>query len=375
VTGRVPAGLRVLVAGGGVAGLETMLALRALAEERVELHLLAPEPHFWYRPLAVAEPFGRGEARRFELPALASELGARFTLGTLAHVDPVARVARTGGGLELPYDALVLALGARPERAFDAGMTFRGPADSDALARVLERSDGKRLVFVIPGGPAWPLPAYELALMSADRLGSRASVTLVAPERRPLDVFGREASDAVARLLEQRQITFRGGVRAERAAGGELHAGPRTRIPFDELVSLPRLHGERIPGVPQDRDGFVETLLDGSLLSEVDMYAAGDMTAFPIKHGGIAAQQADAVAETIAARAGADVEPQPFRPVLQALLLTGGAPSYLRNVVTGGAGNTSTAAEDPLWWPSAKIFGRYLAPFLAQYAGEAAIRT
>jgi sulfide:quinone oxidoreductase len=93
--------LRVLVAGGGVAGLEAMLALRALAEDRVELELLAPETHFWYRPLAVAEPVGGGRVAHFELAGIASACGAPFTLGALASVDPDRRVARTESGLEL----------------------------------------------------------------------------------------------------------------------------------------------------------------------------------------------------------------------------------------------------------------------------------
>lgn len=56
---------------------------RALAEERVRVELLAPEPHFWYRPLAVAEPFELGEVRRFELSKLAADAGATFTPGEL----------------------------------------------------------------------------------------------------------------------------------------------------------------------------------------------------------------------------------------------------------------------------------------------------
>src|SRR5215211_7774354 len=79
---------RVLIAGGGVAALEAALALRELAEERVSIELLAPEPHFWYRPLAVAEPFGNGNVNRIELSAVADACSARFTLGALASVDP-----------------------------------------------------------------------------------------------------------------------------------------------------------------------------------------------------------------------------------------------------------------------------------------------
>ena len=93
------------------------------------------------------------------------------------------------------------------------------------------------------------------------------------------------------------------------------------------------------------------------------------MTTFPVKQGGIAAQQADAAAEAIAADLGAIPEARPFRPVLRGLLLTGGAPRYLRHEVSGGRGETSTVSLEPLWWPPAKIVGRHLAPFLARLAG------
>jgi CBS domain-containing protein len=101
----------------------------------------------------------------------------------------------------------------------------------------------------------------------------------------------------------------------------------------------------------------------------VEVYAGGDVTTFPLKLGGIAAQHAAAAAESIAASAGAPLDPQPFRPVLRGLLLTGGQPRYLRREISGGVGETSWASTEPLWWPPAKIVGRYLAPFLGALAG------
>lgn len=77
-------------------------------------------------------------------------------------------------------------------------------------------------------------------------------------------------------------------------------------------------------------------------------------------------KQADVAAAAIAAQAGAPVEPAPFRPVLRGLLLTGMAPRYLR----AEAGTARSAVDtEPLWWPPAKIVGRYLAPFLATRLG------
>jgi sulfide:quinone oxidoreductase len=114
-----------------VAGLETLLAMRALAGDLVDLELLAPEPEFWYRPLAVAEPFDAGHAHQFELAGIAETATAGFTLDRLASVDADANLARTGHGAEIGYDALVIACGALPRPALAGALTFRGPADSD----------------------------------------------------------------------------------------------------------------------------------------------------------------------------------------------------------------------------------------------------
>ena len=88
----------VLIAGGGVAALEAALTLRELGEGRVRVELLAPEPSFWYRPVAVAEPFGLGEVRHFDLGQLADAVGAGLTLGSLEGVDVDRREARSSGG-------------------------------------------------------------------------------------------------------------------------------------------------------------------------------------------------------------------------------------------------------------------------------------
>jgi sulfide:quinone oxidoreductase len=134
------------------------------------------------------------------------------------------------------------------------------------------------------------------------------------------------------------------------------------------VVALPRLTPTPIEGIPHDAGGFVPTDPHGRVRGIGDVFAAGDAVAFPIKQGGIAAQQADAAAETIAAAAGAPIEPEPFRPVLRGLLVGGEAPTFLRVELAGGAGDTSAAAAESLWWPPGKIVGRYLAPFLAERA-------
>jgi sulfide:quinone oxidoreductase len=363
--------VRVLVVGGGVAGLEAALALRALGEGRIGVEIVAPELHFFYRPLAVSEPFGGEPVRRWELDDLARSAGAEFTPGELAEVDADAHVARLRTGATVDYDVIVLACGARPETAVPGALTFRGPADGEALRSLLdslERAELRRLAFVVPTGIVWPLPLYELALQTASELERRdvaAEIVLVTSEPGPLALFGSAASEAVRTALAERGVVLRTSTYAE-SFGSEGLAVRGGMLPADGVVALPRLCAPEIAGVPRDRTGFVPTDPYGRVPGLADVYAAGDLTAFPIKQGGLAAQQADAVAQTIAAAAGAPVEPRPFQPVLRALLLTGDAPTFLRVELGGGHGETSEASEEALWWPPGKIVGRYLAPFLAE---------
>jgi sulfide:quinone oxidoreductase len=367
-------GVFVLIAGSGVAALETALALRALAPGRVDVELFAPELHFFYRPLAVAEPFGAGHVYRWELDDLVRAAGADFAPGELAAVDADAHVAELKNGIRIDYDALVLACGARPQTAVPGALTFRGPADVEAMRRLLDeivRGEAKRIVFAVPSGVVWPLPLYELALLTATELearGVQASVTIVTSEPAPLALFGAAAGAAVEAALRERGVGVRTSTYPVELAGGLLACMRADPVEADRVVALPRLTGPEIGGIPRDKSGFVATDEHGRVRGLGDVYAAGDMTTFPIKQGGLAAQQADAVAETIAAAAGAPVEPQPFKPVLRALLLTGKTPAFLRVELAGGHGETSTAGDEPLWWPPGKIVGRYLAPFLAELA-------
>jgi sulfide:quinone oxidoreductase len=363
----------VVVAGGGVAALETALALQALAGDRVEVQLLGPEPHFWYRPLSVLEPFDDGRVRPLEVAALARACGATFDLGTLALVEPDRRCIRTVAGAEYAYDALVVACGARAHTAVAGAFTFRGPGDSEALSlllRELTAATPARLVFAVPAGAAWPLPLYELALLTATHLaGQDVEIAFATPEDEPLGILGPEASAAAGRLLEERGIELHTGSAPVGFHDGTLALSTGRTILADRVVSLPRLVGPDIPGLPKDSDGFVPTDAHGRVEGVDDVYAAGDATTFPVKQGGLAALQADAVAEAIAAAVGANVDPQPFQPILRGLLVTGGAPLFVRRGLDDAAAE-ATVSTEALWWPPGKIVGHYLAPFLAEHADD-----
>ena len=359
---------RILIAGGGVAALEAALTLHELAPELVDVQLIAPEPRFWYRPMSVAEPFGLGKSLSFDLADLAEHAGALFTPGALVGVDAGRNVARMRDGAELEYDSLLLALGVEPHAAVEGALTFRGPADVSRVEDLLARIDAgevRRVVVAVPLGAAWSLPAYELALMLNGRGG--VEVAVVTPEDEPLFLFGGAARDAIRELLHDRGIALHSGFFATRFDDHELHLLPPKSLEADAVVALPALRGRRIHGIPQTRDGFVVVDDFGRVSGVPDVYAAGDITRFPVKQGGLATQQADAAAEAIAADAGARIEPRPFRPVLRGLLLTGREPRFLRRDVA--LGTVGAATTEPLWWPPAKLVGRRLAPLLAALTG------
>jgi hypothetical protein len=136
-------------------------------------------------------------------------------------------------------------------------------------------------------------------------------------------------SEAVRELLAERVVHTHAC--PVELVDGVLRLVPQGSIEADRVVALPRLHGPRIDGLPQTVEGFIPIDAHCRVLGLSDVFAAGDITSFPVKQGGIAAQQADAAAEMIAANAGVDLVPRPFRPVLRGLLLTGRQPRYLRH--------------------------------------------
>jgi sulfide:quinone oxidoreductase len=366
----------VLIAGGGPAALEAALALHRVAGERVATTLLTPESNLTYRPLSVLSPFAAGGATTYPIGRIADDAGFTHVRGRLARVDAAGHEVVTLSGARLPYDVLLVASGARPVEPFASATMFTGSlTDQERLHGIVQDVEEgylKRLAFVVPSGNSWPLPLYELALMLAERayeMCAKLELHVVTPEAAPLSLFGAKASQEVAGLLD------RAGVRLHTATDAELVAQGRLRLnatgeflDVDRLVTLPLLEGPSIAGLPADADGFLVTDAHARVQGVPDVYAAGDVTAFPIKQGGIACQQADAAAADIARRAGAPVEAEPFRPVLRGILLTERWARFLRRAP---AAEDQDVAGRALWWPPTKIAGRELAGYLEGLDEEA----
>jgi sulfide:quinone oxidoreductase len=356
----------VVIGGGGVAGLEAALALHSMAGERTRLTILAPDPDFSYRPLAVAEPFGLGHAHRVPLAQFAEETGAELVIDAVVGVDDAARKVRLREGGTRAFDALLLAPGGRAIAGVEGATTWWPGGDPEVyggLLRDIEEGYTKRLAIVVPPGAVWPLPAYELALMTAGEAREMGQddvqVTVVTPERAPLSLFGDDVGAAVADELSWAGVKLRTGVVARRGGGGLVLEPGGDQLEVERVYAVPRIVGAGIEGVATDEEGFILAGDDALVEGCERTWAAGDAVASPVKFGGLATHQARRAAAAIARLAGVADAPDPGEPVLHGRLLVGHRTRRLR-----GRGDAEGA---PLWWPQGKVAGEYLPRWLAEH--------
>jgi sulfide:quinone oxidoreductase len=224
------------------------------------------------------------------------------------------------------------------------------------------------VAFVNPSGPVWPLPLYELALMSAqaayDAGVDGMQIDLFTAESQPLSAFGATASDAVAGLLEDAGIRLHPSSEPRVVSTGHLVTPEGVEMKVDSLVAMPRLTGPAVKGIPLGDHGFIE--VDGHC--EVPgthhrVFAAGDAIDFPVKQGGVGSQAADVAAAAIAHQAGLDVSPIPFHPTVHAKLLTGTGAKFLSTRWIGGEGFDSVISDTPVG-STEKVTAAELSPYL-----------
>jgi sulfide:quinone oxidoreductase len=366
---------KVLIVGAGSAALEAAFRLQHVGEKRVDTTILAPDDEFATHAMAVLIPFAAGDVPHEPVAAMARQAGARLRRGRLASVDAQAHQVTTTDGEVLGYDALLIAVGAVQRVPPRHVLAFGAPGTEErmhGLVQDLEAGFVRRIAFVVPAGATWPVPLYELALMTADRayeMGMDPELTLATWERTPLELFGDQPSAAVTARLAERGIAVITAVEAQVPVGGVVELRPGgERLDVDRVVTLPILAGPAVEGLPHDRDGFLVVDRYGRVHGVPDVYAAGDVTHHPIKQGGLACQQADAAAEAIAAQAGAPVEPEPYAAILQGVLLTQRAATYLRSEANAG----SVVPPETVWWPPTKIAGRELCRHLGRQSPHTA---
>ena len=362
----------VVICGGGIAAVEGLLRVRRLVGDAVDVKLVAPNDELRYRPLAVDEPFARRGVRTYPLKTIAGRTDAEWQQDAVEWLDPDAQAIHTMSGGAVSYDALLLAVGARLVRPFEHVTVFDDAHADEAYHGLIQDVEGgytRSVALVIPEGPAWLLPAYELALMTAERAASMGeegcAVSLVTPEPAPMAALGDGASRAVAKLLESARVRVYPNASPQVPASRRLLVTPDgPELEAGRIVAMPRIEGHSIRNVPTVGRDFVP--IDDRCrvrgLTE-HVFAAGDMTDFPVKHGGLGAQMADVAAAGIAALAGDYPEPEPLRPVIRGVLHTGAAPLYLTARMEDGR-MQSEATTEPAWPPEEKVIAEELGPFL-----------
>ena len=284
--------LRVVIVGGGVAALETVLALHELAPEQTKMTVLAPNEDFVYRPMTVREPFAYPAARRYPLARILADTGAELLRGELDYVDPQERVIHTKAGETIEYDALVLGLGARAVPCYKHATTMDDRRMDETLHGLIQDVEGgyvESLAFVAPARMAWQLPLYELALMTAGRaydMDIELPITIITPEESPLAIFGTAASNAVAAKLAQARIETINSAYVEIPSAGEIVISPGDRrLHAQRVIALPELYGPSIRGIPLGEHGFIRVDPYGRVRDVERVYAAGDADRLPDQAG------------------------------------------------------------------------------------------
>jgi sulfide:quinone oxidoreductase len=377
---------RVVICGGGIAAVEGLLRLRRLVGDAAEIELVAPADELVYRPMAVHEPFAFGPPRRYPLRRVARDADAEWTKDALEWVDPDAQVVHTAAGRRVEYDALLVAVGARQVEAYKHVATFRD-AEADAtyhgIVQDIEGGYTRRMAFVQPVGPVWPMPLYELALMTAQRAESMGirdlELSLVTPEPRPLAVFGTAVSDVVTNRLARAGVKVYANSLAKVSEKRRLVIQPQNvELEDQRIVAMPRIAGPAIRGLPGGgAHGFLPIDKHCAVRGTGGrVFAAGDVANYPIKHGGLGAQMADAAAAKIAVLLGARSEATPFSPVIRGKLLTGADPVYMSARPVGAESFESEVFDDPPWPAEDKVIAEELGPYLAalDQAGTSAAR-
>lgn len=361
---------RIVIAGGGVAALEAALALHTLGGSEVQLVLVSPRTEFSYRAHQVIEPFGASPGLTLPLSEILAETDIAGVHDGVVGVDTDARRVQTSSGRSLDYDGLLVAVGGTPFPAYAHGVTFDRPGDPAPFEELLF-DIGPGLVsdvaFVVPDEGGWTLPAYDIALILrawARRRGLSTRIRLLSAERAPLELFGAPASETVGEVLTKAEIEFAGGSEPVVISDTMVMTNGHWHT-TDRIVSLPRLAGPRLPGLPCDWAGFIEVDERGAVPGCPGVYAAGDGAAHPRKQGGLAAQQADLAARELLAEAGISVPAPPERPMLRGVLATPDGPLFLQARTGYGEGDEeSVASFRPLWSPPSKVVTRWLGDHL-----------
>ncbi|MEU3934578.1 FAD-dependent oxidoreductase [Streptomyces sp. NPDC029044] len=314
---------RVVVAGAGMAGVQTAVALRERGFTG-DVILLGAEPHQPYDrpPLSKAVLLGKAEGSAFDVDFEA--LGVELRLGCeVLGLRPAGHELDTEDG-PVPYDVLVVATGAEPVRLPGAeGVPgvhlLRTLDDAERLRPVLAR---KHDIVVV--GAGWIGAEFATAAREAG-----CAVTVVEAAERPLaGALPAEVADPMTGWYADAGATLRTHARVERVEPGAVLLDDGSRLPAGAVVvgvgARPATAWLAGSGIELGAHG--EIVADEHLRTSVpDVYAVGDCASFPsgrygerllVHHWDNALQGPRTVAVNIVGRATAETlavyDPVPY---------------------------------------------------------------
>ncbi len=262
---------RVIIVGGGLAGLRTAAELRA-AGYAAAITMIAAEPHPPYDRPPLSKKLMLGELDSTSMAAEAGELGLDLRLGEAA-TGLADGVVVTGSG-EYPFDRLVIATGAQPIRLPGGGRQHVLRTVDDALAIRAALRPGARLAIV---GAGWI--GAELATVAAAR---GCAVTVL--EGGPAPAAAALGAEAAARMVPwyaEAGVDLRLGQMVESVAEGGLALPGGGWLAADLVVTAVGVRpatGWLAGSAVSLGDGV---LADSQLRTSVPgVYAAGDCAAF-----------------------------------------------------------------------------------------------
>jgi sulfide:quinone oxidoreductase len=383
---------RVVVLGGGFAGLETAFMLRMALGAAVDVTVVSDQPSFLFKPNTIYIPFGADEdSLRIRLSHPLHHRRIDFCPQRVTSLDPDARRVELDDRTALAYDFAVVGTGAamRPEEIPGLGehaATVWTPDQmrelGDRLIRLRDRArrgEELEVLFLVPPGNKCAGPLYEIAFMLEVWLRRQAArdrvhVTWSTVEPTFVHAFGPRLHDVVTSEFGARGIDGHTGEVAVEVTAGEVRYADGSTRRFDELIAFPPYAAAvDYAGLPTDDRGFLTCDPDTrQVTGRADIYAPGDAGDFPVKQAFLAFLQADAAADHLASRITGGTFSHPFDPVSMCVMemydtatfaqvplrLTGDPDDPV--AVRPDADGDYRVGVSPLWRLGKKTLGLYL---------------
>jgi sulfide:quinone oxidoreductase len=383
---------RVVVLGGGFAGLETAFLLKHRLRDDVDIHIVSDQPNFVFRPNTIYIPFG-SDPDHLMIPLREPALRQHLDLieAEVEGVDPTARRVHLRRQPPLAYDDLVIATGAAVRPAEIPGLETNAqsiwtPADMlrlrrefDRIAESAEQGKATRLLFLVPPNNQCAGPIYQLLFMLDSRLRrhhlrDRVHLMLATAERSYLQSFGPRLHEVLSAELSDRKIQAHREWTVQEVVPGRVTFTNGDALEYDSLVAFPPQVASVFYGdLPVDERGFLRTEYETRQVDGTPgIYAPGDAGDFPVKMAFLAFLQADATAEAIVAEVRGGAPRSTFEAVSMCIMdqfdkatfaqvplrLTGDPDRPVE--VRPDAGDEYKVGISPLWRLGKKLLGVYL---------------